>query len=188
MASILRKAKNYKIISKTLLGEPVHHHDPYTVPPQILAPPPARKIKKPDDITDFPRQQSVPIPEAIPYQEGNYTPASVPVNSGYYPYNLYLEKAKVYWFCSCGISSNNPWCDFMCNRLTTRNRPIYFNVNESGYYKICSCKMSSNAPFCNGTHRDVAKFQANSHMGFIQFIGGVLFWGGFGYIFWNFYT
>ena len=85
--------------------------------------------------------------------EGKYRPASVPINNGYYPYNCYLEKGKIYLFCSCGISSKNPWCDSYCNKLTTRLRPIYFNVTESGYYKMCNCKMSSNSPFCNGTHR-----------------------------------
>lgn len=187
MASILRKAKNYKIVPKTLLGD-YHLHDPYTVPKQILTPPAPRKQKSPDDVTDFPKQQTVPIPEAIPYREGKYRPASIPLNSGFFPYNLYLEKAKVYWFCTCGISANNPWCDFGCNRLTTRNRPIYFNVNESGYYKLCNCKMSSNAPFCNGTHREVVKFHTNSYLGNVNVIGGILFWGGWVYILWNFYT
>ena len=188
MASIMRKAKNYKIVPKLVLGEATHVHDPYTVPPQILVPPPAKKERLLDDITDFPRQQTVPIPEAIPYREGNYKPASTPIHSGFFPYNLYLEKSKVYWFCTCGISANNPWCDFMCNRMTTRNRPIYFNVNESGYYKLCNCKLSSNAPFCNGTHRDVLKFQARTHMGMTQLIGGGIFWLGWVYILWNFYT
>ena len=185
---MLQKAKNYRIVPPVNLGSDYLMQDPYTVPTQILVPPTTRKSKSPDDITDFPSQQTVPIPEAIPYREGKYRPASVPLNSGYYPYNLYLEQAKVYWFCTCGISSNNPWCDFMCNRLTTRNRPIYFNVNESGYYKICTCKMSANAPFCNGTHREVAKYQLKTHMGTAQAAGMALFWGGWVYLFWNFYT
>ena len=188
MASILRKAKNYKIVPKTILGDPVHQHDPYTVPPQIYSPPAPRKMKSPDDVTDFPKQQTVPIPEAIPYSEGKYRPPSVPVNNGYYPYNLYLQQGKVYWYCTCGISLNSPWCDFLCNKLVTRNRPIYFNVNESGYYKICACKMSANSPFCNGTHRDVAKFTAKTHMGSLQFAGFAFYWLGVVYILWNFYT
>ena len=188
MASILRKAKNYQIISPTLLREPAHVHDPYTPPPQVLTPPKPRDTKSPDDITDFPAQQTVPIPEAIPYREGKYTPASIPINGGFFPYNLYLEQGKVYWYCTCGISLNSPWCDSACNRLISRNRPIYFNVNDSGYYKICTCRLSSNAPFCNGTHREVQKFYMKTHRGRAEILGQFLFWGGWAYMIWNFYT
>ena len=188
MASILRKAKNYKNIPRTLLADASTFHDPYTVPNRVLTPPAPRKERLPDDISDFPKQQTVPIPEAVPYQEGKYRPASIPINNGYFPYNMYLQQGRVYWYCTCGISATNPWCDFMCNRLTTRNRPIYFNVNESGYYKICNCKMSANAPFCNNTHRDQAKFQARTHIGRTQFFGMCLFWSGWVYMLWNFYT
>lgn len=45
----------------------------------------------------------------------------------------------------------------MCNATATRNRPIKFNVDTSGYYKLCNCKQSANAPFCNGTHRYYTK-------------------------------
>jgi len=38
---------------------------------------------------------TVPIPEAIPYPEGKFRPASMPVNSGYFPYNVYLQAGKV---------------------------------------------------------------------------------------------
>lgn len=35
------------------------------------------------------------MPETIPYPEGRYRPASVPFTSGFYPYNVYLQKGKV---------------------------------------------------------------------------------------------
>lgn len=64
----------------------------------------------------------------------------MPIIGGYYPYNVYLEKGKVYWYCACGASNKAPFCDQKCNTLISRLRPIYFNVNESGYYKLCNCK------------------------------------------------
>jgi CDGSH iron-sulfur domain-containing protein 3 len=128
------------------------------------------------------------MPESIEYREGNYRPASYPIHQGYYPHNYYLQAGKVYSWCSCGITSNNPWCDQFCNTLPTRNRPMAFNVDESGYYKICNCKVSANAPFCNGTHRLVMKYHFQSHRGFYEVWGQVLFWGGWIYMFWNFYT
>lgn len=101
---------------------------------------------------------------------------------------MYLQAGKIYWFCTCGISSNGPWCDSICNYTVTRNRPMYFNVNESGYYKICNCKFSSNAPFCNGTHREIVKYYYKSHRGFSEIMGQVMFYAGWAYIFWNYYT
>jgi len=36
-------------------------------------------LKSPEDVTAFPTYPNVPIPEAIPYQEGRYVLASIPV-------------------------------------------------------------------------------------------------------------
>ena len=85
---------------------------------------------------------------------------------GWFPYNSYLQQGKVYNWCACGLSLNNPFCDGSCNAAMTRCRPVQFNVSESGYYKLCNCKNSANAPFCNGTHRDLIKFYHKSHRGF----------------------
>jgi hypothetical protein len=46
-------------------------------------------LKLPDDVTNFPNYKHVPIPETIPYQEGKYVPASIPVISGYNNFILY---------------------------------------------------------------------------------------------------
>ena len=82
MASILRKAANYKRISTVLFEGEAHLKDPFIQPPQILKPPAEKKAPTPDDITDFPQYKSVPIPESIPYREGKYRPPSIPFISG----------------------------------------------------------------------------------------------------------
>eukprot|EP01017_Pseudomicrothorax_dubius_P013261 TRINITY_DN1576_c0_g5_i1.p1 TRINITY_DN1576_c0_g5~~TRINITY_DN1576_c0_g5_i1.p1 ORF type:complete len:117 (+),score=31.60 TRINITY_DN1576_c0_g5_i1:97-447(+) len=104
MASILKRAAKYKRVSTILCEGEAHLRDPFTPAPTIIKPPPPRKEKKPDDVTNFPAQKIVPIPESISYQEGRYRPASIPLNAGYYPYNVYLEKGKVYNWCSCAVS------------------------------------------------------------------------------------
>ena len=90
--------------------------------------------------------------ESRPYEEGRYRPASMPTLAGIYPTHIYLHRGKNYDWCSCGHSQIGPFCDGQCKWILTRNRPVVFNVSESGYYKLCNCKMSANAPFCNGTH------------------------------------
>ena len=94
----------------------------------------------------------------------------------------------MYTWCSCGLSLTNPHCDGYCNNDLTRNRPVTFNVSESGYYKLCNCKFSANAPFCNGTHRDVIRYYHKTHRGFYEIWGVITFYAGFAYMFWNWYT
>mmetsp|Transcript_141602 Transcript_141602/g.200514 ORF Transcript_141602/g.200514 Transcript_141602/m.200514 type:complete len:188 (+) Transcript_141602:57-620(+) len=185
MASILRKAAKYRRVNTLLEEGEAHLRDNFTLPPKILKPVP-RDTKSPDDITNFPLYETVPLPEAIPYAEGRYRPASIPLVQGYWPYTMYLEKGKVYNWCSCGISQLSPWCDTLCNQLVTRNRPMYFNVSESGYYKICQCKHSANAPFCNGTHRLYIRNYLSTNKGHYEFSGICVFWLGWVYILWNF--
>ena len=62
MASILRKAANYRRISSVLVEGEAHLKDPFIPPPQILHPPAERKAPSPDDVTDFPQYKTVPIP------------------------------------------------------------------------------------------------------------------------------
>lgn len=177
------KIKNYKSISPTLNETHVHLRDKLVPDPMILKP-----VKKdpnyranPDDISDFPQTELVPLPESIPYPEGSYRPPSIPVIAGYYPVSVYLYRGKKYDWCSCGQSWSNPFCNGQCKFVMTRCRPIAFNVSESGYYKLCNCKLSANAPFCNGTERLLFKWTMKSHKGFFHWTGYGMFFGVFAY-------
>jgi hypothetical protein len=86
------------------------------------------------------------------------------------------------------MSLKSPMCDSFCNKIISRNRPIQFNVDQSGYYKICMCKMSSNAPFCNGTHIKVQKFLLSTIRGKLEYGGIAMYFATFGFMFWNFFT
>lgn len=82
MASILRKAANYKRISTVLVEGEAHLRDPFITPPEILKPPAEKKAPTPEDITDFPQYKTVPIPESVQYREGKYRPPSIPFITG----------------------------------------------------------------------------------------------------------
>lgn len=101
---------------------------------------------------------------------------------------MYLQKGKVYSWCACGLSLASPGCDGSCNAGVTRCRPVTYNVSESGYYKICNCKNSANAPFCNGTHRELIKYYHKTHRGFYEIWGEIVYFLGFVYMYWNWYT
>ncbi len=68
------------------------------------------------------------------------------------PYEMELEAGE-YWFCSCGRSANQPFCDG--SHQGTDFQPLSFNVAEKSTLWLCGCKHSKNPPFCDGSHNDL---------------------------------
>ena len=62
-------------------------------------------------------------------------------------------KAGTYWWCSCGKSSSQPFCDG--SHKGTDFQPLEFTVSETKKYGLCGCKQSQNPPFCDGNHKDL---------------------------------
>ena len=65
------------------------------------------------------------------------------------PYVIDVEPGNYAW-CSCGISSNQPYCDG--SHMGTDFRPKIEKVTEPKKIAWCGCKHSANAPFCDGSH------------------------------------
>ncbi len=66
------------------------------------------------------------------------------------PAKVELEEGKNYWFCACGHSSKQPFCDGSHSK--TSLQPIKFTAEKTGTAWLCQCKNSSKLPFCDGTH------------------------------------
>ena len=66
------------------------------------------------------------------------------------PIKVELEAGKEYYWCTCGRSSNQPFCDG--SHRGTDFTPKSFTAEESGDAFLCQCKHTQNAPFCDGTH------------------------------------
>ena len=67
------------------------------------------------------------------------------------PIEVKLEAGKDYFWCTCGKSKSQPFCDG--SHKTTEFLPKKFNVSETKQYWLCTCKKTGTAPFCDGTHR-----------------------------------
>lgn len=65
------------------------------------------------------------------------------------PAVLTLE-AGVYWWCSCGKSQKQPFCDG--SHKETEMKPIKFELEEAKSVKLCNCKHSATQPLCDGSH------------------------------------
>jgi len=66
------------------------------------------------------------------------------------PFRVPVEAGKNYFWCSCGQSKNQPFCDG--SHKDTGFSPVKFAAEESKDMYFCGCKNTSNPPFCDGTH------------------------------------
>jgi CDGSH-type Zn-finger protein len=65
------------------------------------------------------------------------------------PFERTLD-AGTYWWCSCGRSKNQPFCDG--SHKTTEFTPLKLELSEPKTVWLCGCKHSNRKPFCDGSH------------------------------------
>lgn len=65
------------------------------------------------------------------------------------PYVMDMEAGTKYW-CSCGKSSNQPFCDG--SHKGTEFVPSKVEIAKASKVAWCGCKQSKNGAFCDGSH------------------------------------
>lgn len=73
-----------------------------------------------------------------------------PVIAGKSPIPVEVEEGKMYWWCTCGRSANQPFCDG--SHKETEFAPQGWEAPKTGTVFFCACKQSENAPLCDGAH------------------------------------
>ena len=70
------------------------------------------------------------------------------------PYYIELKKGKSYFWCSCGLSKTQPFCDQ--SHVGTSFKPLRY-VGQSDYEEVlfCGCKKTKNGPLCDGAHNNI---------------------------------
>lgn len=66
------------------------------------------------------------------------------------PYPVEVEAGKKYFWCACGRSANQPFCDG--SHKGSDFTPVAFTAEESKRVFFCGCKHSKKAPLCDGSH------------------------------------
>jgi len=72
-----------------------------------------------------------------------------------HPMGVELEEAQEYYWCSCGRSKSQPFCDG--SHRGTDLTPLAFKAESSGKAFLCMCKHTKTPPYCDGSHQLLAK-------------------------------
>ena len=69
------------------------------------------------------------------------------------PYAVEVEAEKTYYWCACGRSETQPFCDG--SHQGTGIELFAFTAEKSETVYLCGCKQTANKPFCDGTHNSI---------------------------------
>jgi CDGSH-type Zn-finger protein len=66
------------------------------------------------------------------------------------PIPVELKKGDTYYWCTCGKSDKQPFCDG--SHEGTSFEPLAFTAEKDEKAYLCACKHTKNPPYCDGSH------------------------------------
>ena len=66
------------------------------------------------------------------------------------PFGVEVRAGKTYWWCMCGKSARQPFCDG--SHKGSEFAPKPYAAEEDATVWFCGCKHTGDRPFCDGTH------------------------------------
>lgn len=69
------------------------------------------------------------------------------------PYEVKTEAGKTYYWCACGKSKTQPFCDG--SHKGSGKEPVAFTADESKTVWLCGCKATRTPPYCDGSHKSL---------------------------------
>jgi CDGSH-type Zn-finger protein len=66
------------------------------------------------------------------------------------PIAVDVVAGRSYWWCACGLSKQQPFCDGS-HKITTLT-PVEYKAEANRKLFFCACKQTNNRPLCDGTH------------------------------------
>jgi len=69
------------------------------------------------------------------------------------PYVVEAESGKSYWWCACGKSNSQPFCDG--SHKGTGFSPVEFKATNDEKVWFCGCKHSQKGALCDGGHKEL---------------------------------
>jgi len=77
--------------------------------------------------------------------------SEMPEIGGTKPITVDVAAGKTYWWCACGLSKRQPFCDG--SHKVTSFTPVEFKPATSEKVWFCACKRSAKKPMCDGSHK-----------------------------------
>lgn len=78
---------------------------------------------------------------------------TMPIVAQKAPYAVDVEAGKTYYWCSCGRSSKQPFCDG--SHKGTGLTPLAHTAAKDEKLWFCGCKATAKQPFCDGRHKSL---------------------------------
>ena len=75
---------------------------------------------------------------------------SDPVIAQKEPVAMDVQAGKSYWWCACGKSQKQPFCDG--SHTGTDFVPLEYKAEKDGKVFFCGCKHTDKSPLCDGSH------------------------------------
>jgi len=76
--------------------------------------------------------------------------SDTPIPAQKSPIPVEVEAGKTYFWCACGRSSKQPFCDG--SHKGTGLEPMKYQADKDGRLFFCACKATEGAPLCDGSH------------------------------------
>ncbi len=73
-----------------------------------------------------------------------------PVRAADRPYIEDVVAGKKYFWCACGKSAKQPFCDG--SHSGTGFSPVMYEATETKSVFFCGCKATASQPVCDGSH------------------------------------
>ena len=69
------------------------------------------------------------------------------------PYKVKVENGKTYFWCSCGMSKKQPFCDNSHTHIKEgKFEPVKYIATNDKVVFFCGCKLTKHPPYCDGSH------------------------------------
>ena len=66
------------------------------------------------------------------------------------PFAVDVQAGKSYWWCACGQSKRQPFCDG--SHKGSEFSPVEYKADATKTVYFCGCKRTRTAPACDGSH------------------------------------
>ena len=67
------------------------------------------------------------------------------------PYGVEVEAGKSYYWCACGLSKSQPFCDG--SHKGSEFTPVKYEAPQAKTVYFCGCKQTAHPPLCDGAHK-----------------------------------